>query len=101
VGITEFLSDSYYCFVELRNWVSIFFIFHWILYWIFSVFEESSFHPFFFPSLHLMLCLYIFGRLVGGFDCQISLPDLIFLLWLIWFLARLTWSFLPWSWDVI
>jgi hypothetical protein len=42
-------------------------------------FEESGFHPFFFfPSTHLVLCNYVFGSLVGGFDCLISFPDLIF-----------------------
>jgi hypothetical protein len=43
-------------------------------------FEESGFHPFFFPSLHLVLCNYVFDRLVGGFNCLISFPDLILLL---------------------
>jgi hypothetical protein len=45
-------------------------------------FEESGFHPFFFPSLYLVLCQYIFVRLVGGFDCPISFPDLIYMFWL-------------------
>jgi hypothetical protein len=31
VGVTGLLSDIYHCFVEVRNWVSIFLIFHWIL----------------------------------------------------------------------
>jgi hypothetical protein len=25
--VTEFLNDIYHCFVEVRNWISIFFIF--------------------------------------------------------------------------
>jgi hypothetical protein len=44
-------------------------------------FEESGVHSFFFfPSLHLVLCHYIFGMPVGGLDCLISFPDLIFVL---------------------
>jgi hypothetical protein len=30
-----------------------------------------------------------FGMLLGGFDFLISFPDLIFVLWLTWLLARL------------
>jgi uncharacterized membrane protein len=30
------------------------------------IFEESGFHPFFFPLLHLVLCHYVLDRLVGG-----------------------------------
>jgi hypothetical protein len=52
-------------------------------------FEDSHFHPFFLPLLHLVLCHYIFGKLVCGFDCLISFPDLIFVLWLTWLFARL------------
>jgi hypothetical protein len=48
-------------------------------------FEEYGFHPFFLPLLHLVMCHYIFGRLVGGFDCLMSFPDLIFEFWtLVW-----------------
>jgi hypothetical protein len=48
-----------------------------------SFFEESAFHsPFFF---YLVLCNYGLDRLVGGFDCLIYLPDLIFVLCLTWF----------------
>jgi hypothetical protein len=48
----------------------------------FFFFEESGLHTvFFFPLLYFVLCNYIFGRLVGGFDCLISFPDLI-VLWL-------------------
>jgi hypothetical protein len=36
-----------------------------------------------------VLCNYIFGRLVGGFDCLISFPDLIFVFWLPSLFARL------------
>jgi hypothetical protein len=37
----------------------------------------------------LELCHYIFGILVGRFDCMISFPDLMFVLWPNWLLARL------------
>jgi hypothetical protein len=30
--------------------------------------------------LHLVLCNYVFDRLVGEFDCLIFFPDLIFVL---------------------
>jgi hypothetical protein len=54
---------------------------------------KSGFHLFFFfPSLHLVLCYYISGRLIGSFDCLISFSYLIFVLRLIWLLARLTFS---------
>jgi hypothetical protein len=54
------------------------------------LFEEIGFHAFFFfPLLHLVVCHYIFGMLVGGFDFLISFPDLIFMLWMTWLLARL------------
>jgi hypothetical protein len=65
-------------------------------------FEESGFHPFFFfPLLHLVLCYYIFGILVGGFDFLISFSDLNFVLWLTWLLARLICFIWPWSGGVI
>jgi hypothetical protein len=44
------------------------------------LFEESGFLPFILPSLHLLLCTYVFDRLVNAFDCLISFPDLIFVL---------------------
>jgi hypothetical protein len=38
-------------------------------------FEDSGFHPFFFfPPLHLVLCYYVFDRLVGGFSHLFSFP---------------------------
>jgi hypothetical protein len=64
-------------------------------------FEQSGFHTFFFPSLHLVLFKCVFDRLFGGFDCLISFPDLIFVLWLIWLLARLMCSFCLWPGNVI
>jgi hypothetical protein len=33
--------------------------------------------------------------LVGGFDCLISIPDSIFVLWLTWLLTRLMCSIWP------
>jgi hypothetical protein len=44
------------------------------------VFEESSFHPFFFffPLFHLVLCNYVLDRIVGGFNCLLSFPWLNF-----------------------
>jgi hypothetical protein len=47
---------------------------------LFFFFEESDFHLFFFPLLHLVLCNYVFDRLVDCFDCLISFPDLTFVL---------------------
>jgi hypothetical protein len=59
-------------------------------------FEKSSFHSFFFfPSLHLVLCNYVFDRLVGDFNHLISF--LIFVLWLTCFLARFI-CFLSLAW---
>jgi hypothetical protein len=43
-------------------------------------FEESGLYPFFFPSLHLVLCNYVLDRLVGVFNCLLSFPDLILVL---------------------
>jgi hypothetical protein len=33
-GITELIGDIYHCSVWVRNWVLIFFISYWFLYWI-------------------------------------------------------------------
>jgi hypothetical protein len=47
-------------------------------------------------SSHCSTCCYatVFDKLVGSFDCLISFPDLIFVLWLIWLLTRLMCSVL-------
>jgi hypothetical protein len=44
----------------------------------------------------LVLCNYVFNRLVGDFDCLISFLHLIFVLWLTWLLTMLMCSFCPW-----
>jgi hypothetical protein len=46
---------------------------------------ENGFHPFFvFPLLHLILCNYVFDRLVGGFSHLFSFLWFNFVLWLYW-----------------
>jgi hypothetical protein len=78
VGITGLLSDIYHCFVGSGTGYP--FSLFPTEYYIELFFEESCFHSFFFPSVYLVLCNYVFGRLVGGFDCLFSFPDLIFVL---------------------
>jgi hypothetical protein len=77
VGVTGLLSDIYHCFVEVGSGYPFFSFPTESCIELF--FEDSDFHPFFFfPSLHSVLCNYVFDRLVGGFDCLISFPDFIF-----------------------
>jgi hypothetical protein len=59
-------------------------------------FEKNGLHPFFFfPLLHLVLCNHIVDKTVGGFSYLFFSLDLIFVLWLSWFLARLMCYFCP------
>jgi hypothetical protein len=64
------LLHGTYCFVGVRNWVSIFFIIIIII----IIFLECDFHSFFLPSPHLVLCYYVLDRLVGGFNYLFSFP---------------------------
>jgi hypothetical protein len=77
VGITGLLTDIYLCFDGSQELV-IYFLHFPLNSVLIYFFEDSGFHTFFFPSLHLVLCNYVLDRLVCDFNCLLFSLDLIF-----------------------